>query len=120
MTKKEMFNEIIKVAVSVGNNDIADFAKKEIALIEKRNVVSVKAQQAKEAEREALAASILETIEQAVEPIRTTNIAAAVGISPQKATPILRMLAADGRVVTLKEKGTKVYTINTDLTDLDE
>lgn len=104
-----MFTAIVELAISADRNDIADFAKKEIALLNKRNSISTKAQQAKEAERETLAEAILLKLQGTI--MRTTDIAAAVGISPQKATPILKRMTTNGKITVIKGKrGVNLYT----------
>lgn len=105
MTKKNMLNEIINLAVSIDRSDITeDFAKKENALIEKRNNKDSKVARVKEAGREELAEAILSELQAATNPLRATDIAALVGISPQKATLLLKKMAADGKITVLKRQ----------------
>lgn len=111
MTKREMFLIIANFAGENQREDIVEFCKKEIKLLDKRNSKDSKAKQAKQEERENLAAQILEVLAGTTTPMRTMEIATTLGISPQKATPILKKLTADNKVTTDKIKGATVYAV---------
>lgn len=113
MTKKEMFNEIINLATKADRQDIVDFATKEIALLNKRNSKESKVAKEKAAERIVLAEKIVDVVTTAAEPMRAKEIANAVGISPQRATPILRELVETEKRLTVTEgkKKVKLYTL---------
>ena len=111
MTKKEMFAEIINVATVADRQDIVDFAQKEIELLNKRNSKESKAAKAKAEERANLAEAIMEVLEGAEEPMRTMEIASAVGISPQKASPILKVMLAEGRINIVNGKRVSLYMV---------
>lgn len=109
MTKKEMFGEIVAVATEVGREDIVEFANKEIELLNKRNSKDSKAAKEKAEAREALKAQVLEVVTDT--PVRTMDIASALGISPQKVTPVLRALVEDGKLVATVDKKVKTFTL---------
>lgn len=108
MTKRELFNEIINLANENNREDIADFATKEIALIDKRANAESKAKEAKKEENETIKNNIIELLTRNSEKMRTTEIANVVGISSQKATPILKALVKD-RIITAVEEKRIVY-----------
>ena len=111
MTKKEMFAEIVTVATEVGREDIVEFANKEIELLNKRNSKDSKAAKAKAEEREKLGNAVLAAIGDADAPLKTLEIANAVGVSTQKVTPVLAALVTDGKLVATTEKRVKTYTL---------
>ena len=112
MTKKEMFNEIIVVATENNRMDIVDFAKAEIELLNKRNSTESKAKKEKAEETARLSENIITAVSNATDPMRTMEIANEIGVSPQKATPILKALVAEGKLVVNEIKGkVKVYTV---------
>lgn len=110
MTKKEMFEEIKTVALENGRNDLVDFAEKEIALLNKRNSKDSKAKQAKAEEREQLGEQVIEILTNS-EPLTTMEIATQLGISPQKATAVLKPLKDSGKVTVEKVKGKNLYSL---------
>ena len=112
MTNKEMFNEIIVVATENNRMDIVDFAKAEIELLNKRNNTESKAKKAKQAERESLGEKAITFISNTSAPATTMEIATALNISPQKATPILRALAAEGKIKVETIKSKNVYSLS--------
>ena len=112
MTKKEMFNEIVTLATENNRMDIVKFAERELTLLARHNSTESKAQKAKQAEREALGAKAVTIISEAVEPMRTMEIATALNISPQKATPILKALVTEGKIKTVdSKKGVTLYSL---------
>ena len=111
MTKKDMFNEIIALATANEREDIVDFAKKEIELLNKRATTETKADKEKKAEKEKLTESIIELLTNTNEAYTTMNIANAIGISPQKATPIMKTLTENNKVRFEIQKGKKYYSL---------
>ena len=111
MTKKEMFNEIIALATANSREDIIDFAKKEIELLNKRATTETKADKEKKVERERLTESIIELLTNVTDARTTMDIATAIGISPQKATPIMAALLLENKVKFEIQKGKKYYSL---------
>lgn len=111
MTKKEYFAEIVNLATANDREDLVEFAEKEIELLNKRNSKDSKAAKEKAEANAKLGEEIVAAVAGADAPIRTMDIAAAVGISPQKATPILKSLVADGRLVENVEKKVKTFSL---------
>lgn len=111
MTKKEMFAEVIAVATEVGREDIVEFANKEIELLNKRNSKESKAAKEKAEANAKLMDAIVAAVADSDAPVRTMDIAAAVGISPQKATPLIKALVAEGKLVEAVEKKVKTFTV---------
>ena len=98
MTKKEMFNEIITLATANDRQDLVEFAEKEIALLAKRNSKSEKVLAKRETEKRELEEAVMEVMLESTEPLRTMEIAKEMGISPQKATPVLTRLVKAGKL----------------------
>ena len=111
ITKKEMFNEVIALANAAGRQDVVEFAEHEIKLLEKRNSADSKAKAKKAAENAALAEKVVEYLATVEDAQATLDIATAVGVSTQKATPILNGLVDEGRLVVTTEKRKKFYAI---------
>lgn len=111
VTKKDMFNAIITMAEELGREDVKEFAEHELELLAKRNSADSKAKQAKAAENAALADKIVEFLAGQDKGIAPLEIATAVGISTQKASPILRGLVDDGRLTVTTEKRKNFYSV---------
>ena len=111
MTKKEYFAEIVAVATEVGREDLVEFANKEIELLNKRNSKDSKAAKEKAEANAKLGEDIVAAVAEFGAPARTMEIAAAVGISPQKATPILKALVESGKLVEKVEKKVKTFAL---------
>ena len=111
ITKKEMFAEVVAMAKAQGRQDIVDFANHEIELLNKRNSADSKAKAKKAAENEALANQIVEVLAEADTPMAALEIATKIGISTQKATPILVALTKEGRVEKTTEKRKNFYSL---------
>jgi len=109
MTKKEYFAEIVTLATANDRADLVEFAEKEIELLNKRNSKDSKAAKEKAEAREALKAEILGVVGD--EPMRTMEIASALGVSPQKVTPVLKALADEGKLVATVDKKVKTFTL---------
>ena len=111
VTKAQMFAEVIAMAEAQGRQDIVDFAQHEVELLEKRKTSDSKAKAKKAAEVAELSDKIVEVLAQADKPIAALEIATAVGISTQKAAPILKTMVESGRVVKTEEKRKGFYSI---------
>ena len=117
VTKKDMFNEIITLATANEREDIVEFAEKEIALLAKRNSKSDKVLAKRETEKRELENQVLEVLFESTEPLRTMEIANLMGVSPQKATPVLKRLVESEKIDVAKVKGVNVYSIPTGATE---
>lgn len=111
MTKKEMFAEIVTVATAAEREDIVEFANKEIELLNKRSSKESKAAKAKAEERATLKAQVLDFVGGEDKPVRTMEIATALGVSPQKITPVLSAMVKDGDLNATVEKKVKLFTV---------
>lgn len=108
MTKAQAFTMIRKMVAE--NEDLVAFVDNELALLEKRKGAATKAKQAKAEEDAKLAEKIVEVVSDSTEALTTKEIANAVGISPQKATPIIHTLVEDEKRLTFKVvKGKKFF-----------
>lgn len=109
---KMMILEAIKaMAVEANREDIVEYADKEIKDLTARTEKQEKAKQAKEIERTELRNKIIDILTNTTEPMRAGEIAKKLGVSPQKATYILRGLKEEGLVTPTVEKRITVYTI---------
>ena len=111
ITKKDMFNEVIALAEAADRQDIVDFANHEIELLNKRNSADSKAKAKKAAENAVIADKIVEFLAGAENAQTTLEVATAVGVSTQKATPILTSLVNGGRVAKTTEKRKVFYSL---------
>ena len=111
MTKKEYFAEIVNLATANDRADLVEFAEKEIELLNRRNSKESKAAKEKAEANAKLGEEIVATVADADAPMRTMDIAAAVGISPQKATSILKTLVADNKLAVGVDKKIKTFTL---------
>lgn len=120
MTKKEMFAEIINLAIANDRVDIVDFANKEIGLIEKRANVETQAQKARKEERRILKNQIANFfVENPHKEFQASYIAEALKLSTQKIVPILKELTTEDTVVRFEIKRKAYYVLNPDK-DLDD
>ena len=102
MTKKEAFEAILaKVAE---DEALVEFVEKEIALLEKRAAKPRKKTKT-QLENEAFKEVILELLEGVETGLTATEVATALGITPQRAVPILKKLTDEERVLRVEGKG---------------
>lgn len=102
MTKKEAFEAILaKVAE---DEALVEFVEKEIALLEKRAAKPRKKTKT-QLENEAFKEVILELLEGVETGLTATEVATALGITPQRAVPILKKLVDEERVLRVEGKG---------------
>lgn len=109
MTKREAFNEIRTLVAD--NEELVAFVDKELALLDKRNSANSKAKLEKAEQNAALGEKIVEFLTDKENGLSTMEIGAGVGISPQKATPILKTLVAEGKVTVVTEKRKNLYSV---------
>lgn len=60
ITKKDNFNEIIKIATEIGRTDLVEFAKHEIALLDKKKASDTKSKN--QVENEGIKNTIIQTL----------------------------------------------------------
>lgn len=118
MTNREFYNAILNADVA---QDIKDFAQGEIAKLDARNDKRKNTQTKAQKENEGIMTSILDHLAKGADV--ASGIAAALGISTQKASALCKLLVNEGKVavadVKVKNKGTvKQYTLVT--TDKEE
>jgi len=111
VTIKDMFNEVIALAQENGRDDIVEFAKGRIAVLDKKaeNKKATKTQ----VENEGLKVAILDFLTEVGEPTTIAKIVEAVdGVNtPQKASSLLRQLAEAGKAVRSMDKKTVLYAV---------
>ena len=109
---KMMILEAIKVmAVEANREEIVEYVDKEIETVKTRIEKETQAKEEKAKVNAALRDKIVEILTNATEPMRAGEIAKELGVSPQKATYILRGMKEEGLVKPTVEKRTTVYTI---------
>lgn len=112
MTNREFYNAIITAAI---NDEVTEYAKAQIAKLdatnEKRRNTPSKTQEANAPLRDQIVATVLTG-----EAKTASDVATELGVSPQKASALLRALVAEGKAnvqdVKVPKKGTqKGYTL---------
>lgn len=115
VTKKDMFNEVIAIAESLDRQDIVDFAKHEIKLLEKK--ASKSSQTKTQKENEALMKKILEALETVGRPVTITELQTEVAemseYSNQKLSALLKKLKDCGKVKKTMDKKKSYFSIPT-------
>ena len=99
MTKREFLNAIAKGTI---NAETIEYASAELAKMDKANEKRKNKPSKKAKENAPILTSILEALTDT--PATTSDIAAAVGRSTQKTSPLLRQLVADGKAVQSEVK----------------
>ena len=100
MTQREFFNAIAENETLT--EDMRDFAKNQILLLDKRNEKRREATSRKAKENAPIIAAILETL--TTDPQTAAEIAEVVEISTQKASALLRQLEEKGEILTTELK----------------
>lgn len=109
LTKMKAF-EMIKELVE-GNEELTTFVNNEIVLLKKRQNSVSKIKQEKVEERERLAAAIIDLLSNSEEPISASQIGSFIGISAQKAVPILKKLVEEGKITKETVKRQNFYVL---------
>lgn len=116
ITKKDNFNEIVKVATELGRMDLVEFAQKEIALLEKK--ASSKAPTKTQVANEGLKVEIVNTLVElgkasTIAEIQgaNANLSVESGISNQKVSALLTQLKNEGKVVRTENKGKAYFSV---------
>lgn len=114
MTKVEMLNAIKAVEEVAQNAEMVDFIEKEISIIQKRN--ANKAPSKRQKENEELKPIVLNALADIGEPCTVSDliksdILANKELSTQRATPILKKLEKDGKVVSAKNGKSTLYSV---------
>lgn len=113
MTKREFMEKIIAGAVT--EEEMIEYAKKEIEALDKRNAARSAKPTAKQKENEIIKGYMLETLE-GMEKMTASAIGEKMGFSTNKASALCRQLVAEGKMtvedVKVPKKGTqKAYTV---------
>lgn len=116
ITKRDNFNEIIKVATELGRTDLVEFATKEIALLDKKasSKVPTKTQVANEGLKVDIVNTLValgkpSTIKEIQENCDTLSVAN--GVSNQKVSALLTQLKNEGKIVRTENKGKAYFTV---------
>lgn len=111
MTKREMFETI--ATINADREEIVEFCKKEIELLNKRN--SSKSLTKTQKANEGLMEQIFTDLEEFGKPVTVTELLAGsegmTGLSNQKVSALLRKMVLDGRVVKTIEGKKAMFTI---------
>lgn len=114
MTKVEMLNAIKAVEEVAQNAEMVDFIEKEISIIQKRN--ANKAPSKRQKENEELKPIVLDALADIGEPCTVSDLIksdmlADKELSTQRATPILKKLEKEGKVVSAKSGKSTLYSV---------
>lgn len=114
MTKVEMLNAIKAVEEVAQNAEMVDFIEKEISIIQKRN--ANKAPSKRQKENEELKPIVLNALADIGEPCTVSDLIksdmlADKELSTQRATPILKKLEKEGKVVSAKSGKSTLYSV---------
>lgn len=114
MTKVEMLNAIKAVEEVAQNAEMVDFIEKEISIIQKRN--ANKAPSKRQKENEELKPIVLDALAVMGEPCTVSDLIksdmlADKELSTQRATPILKKLEKEGKVVSAKNGKSTLYSV---------
>lgn len=102
MTTREFYNTVIN---STLDDDTIEFARK---ALEKLNSKSDTKRKSKAEEDEPLREAITKVLADAENPMLTSEIATACGLSTPKASALLRKMSADGELTETEVKIAKV------------
>lgn len=105
MTKKEFLTAVAELE----NEELSNYAAEELEKMEEQRAKRKEAASKTRIENEQVAAFVFDSMDE--EPMTATDIAEKFGLkSPQKATAIMKILVADGRVEKVPVKrGQKKY-----------
>lgn len=128
ITKREMFAEVIAMAqgkeTKVSAEDIVAFAEREIELLAKKSSTKSKAEQAKDAEMDALMDVAVAVLEKSDKGMTVTEIMASDvafdGLSNQKVSAVMRKLKDAGRVEKDVVKGKSVFSVPTSAEEVED
>ena len=114
MTKVEMLNAIMAVEEVAQNAEMVKFIENEIIMIQKRN--AHKAPSKRQKENEELKPIVLNALADIGEPCTVSDliksdILADKELSTQRATPILKKLEKDGKVISAKNGKSTLYSV---------
>lgn len=114
-TIKEMFGEVIALAEANGREDIVEFAKGRIAVLDKKTATKSKADQAKAEENARLQGIVVDVLNALGKPSTVSEVMAKNeelgALSNQKVSALLRGLRDDGVVVKTIEKKKSYFAV---------
>lgn len=102
MTNREMYEAVVNGQI---NDEVIEKAKAEIEKLDAQNAARREKTSKKAAENAPLVDQIVGML--GTEPITATDIAAALEVSPQKASSLARRAVTEGRAVSQDIKGPK-------------
>lgn len=113
MTKREFMEKIIAGAVT--EEEMIEYAKKEIEALDKRNAARSAKPTAKQKENEVIKEQMFETLK-GMEKMTASAIGEIMGFSTNKASALCRQLVAEGKMtvedIKVPKKGMqKAYTV---------
>lgn len=111
MTQKDFFNEIIALATENGRDDIVEFAKGRIAILEKKKSSSKPS--AKQEENEVIKADIVEWLADngGVTVSDMLKVEKFADYSSQKMSALLKQLVDAGKVVKTMDKKRALFSV---------
>jgi predicted transcriptional regulator len=104
VTKRENLVAIATFLREAGEVELAEFAEKEVGLIDKR-ASKPRALTADQKANVELKETIVDILVDVDEGASATDVANGLGVSVQKASQLLRQLVAEGRVTRTEGKG---------------
>ena len=113
VTKKDLFNEVIKLAQKNGRNDLVEFAQHEIDLLNSKKASGTMT--ATQKENENIKAVILEELARVGKAVTITDLQAEseklAGYSNQKISALLKQLVDTKTVAKVTDKKKSYFTI---------
>lgn len=114
VTKKEMFKEVVEIATKLGRNDIVDFAKHEIELLENKKSTQTATQKANVDIKNKIV-EVLKELDQAVTITELLNadqdLKEMVAGSQNKLTALVTQLKNENLVVRTVDKKKAYFSI---------
>jgi len=109
LTQRDFYNELIDLALDNGREDLADFCKGRIALLNKK--AENKKPNKKQEENEGVKTEILDTISDKALTVSEIVKAMTTEVSSQKVTALLTQLINDKKVVRTVEKKVARFSV---------
>ena len=113
MTQRDYYNEIVALATEVGRDDLVDFAKGRIAVLDKK-VENKKATKNQDANEE-LKGVISDALAKFDHPVTVSEVMTSderlSALSNQKVSAVLRLMIADNTVVKTVDKKKSLFAL---------
>lgn len=116
ITKRERFEEMVKIFTEMDRPDLVEFAEHEMELLAKKNAGKSKVSEKEQEKRDALAEAVVTILENSAEPLPNAEICKAMPsefgtVNTQKLTHILAKLVENETITAKVVKGRKVFSI---------